>query len=268
MRNSDLFSSRARMFSVNRVWQKEEANSVCSNSEKRTVHQQTEVETLLQKNEITETTLCKANFNNANSLNDIEMHNDSAATTKKEPESSDSSEEEEEEEDQKSISRDNSVSRTSLRSFKAMSSIGALMESLRSSTQNDDSFVNKRKRKRVRRRKQTKESSSFPNGHHLADATLDSTVTPRSSSVHLRFDESEEVTSPAEVTQQAPVYNYSVLKDEDFSKYPIMQNTLPREGDIISFKVSVEVSQVLRNQKILKNRNCIYFYVNNNTLHF
>lgn len=154
-------------------------------------------------------------------------------------------------------SRDGSIGRSSsVRSFKVMSSIGALMESLRTSgVQSDDSFVNKSRRKRVRKRKR---SSKEINGYSSMDTahetipisipidTIKSEI--KSSAVHLRFNDVETTNAmnssevkeiPVEQTEQeTPLYNYSVLNDDDFLKYPVMQNTLPRAGDVISFKVS------------------------------
>lgn len=146
--------------------------------------------------------------------------------------------------DEESVSRDNSVGRSSVQSFKVMSSIGALMASLKSSATLDDSFVNKTRRKRVRKHKRSKEATKLSNG------SLDTTneVTPvhttkltnkASPLVHLRFSDEVVVESPVVdiPDEQPPVYNYSALKDEDFLKYPVMQSTLPRKGDLISFKV-------------------------------
>lgn len=154
--------------------------------------------------------------------------------------------------DTDNISRDNSVNRSSTQSFKAMNSIGALMESLKSSaTWSDDSFVNKSRRKRVRKHKRSKGSSLVVNGYSSAGTSHDitplETIVPfnNTSTVHLRFDNdssSETIPLHIEEEQQQPVYNYSALKEEDFLKYPVMQNTLPRKGDLISFKVSSAVS--------------------------
>lgn len=153
--------------------------------------------------------------------------------------------------------RDGSIGRSSsVRSFKIMSSIGALMDSLRTSgVQSDDSFVNKSRRKRVRKRKRSSKEINGYSSMDIAHETIPISIpidTIKSeincSGVHLRFndDESANAMNSFEVKQvpveqkeqEVPLYNYSVLNDEDFLKYPIMQNTLPRAGDIISFKVS------------------------------
>lgn len=151
-----------------------------------------------------------------------------------------------------SPSRSNSFSRTSAKSFKIMSSIGTLMDSLRTTeTHSDDSFVNKTKRKRVRKHKRSRDSakrfnSSVDTVHE--PVSIDTTMLMNKvSPLHLRFsnDDIPETShmngniksKSSSVTEKAPVYNYCALKDEDFLKYPIMESTLPRAGDVLSFKV-------------------------------
>lgn len=142
-------------------------------------------------------------------------------------------------------SRDNSVGRSSVRSFKVMSSIGVLMDSLRNSEiVSDDSFVNKNRRKRVRKHKRSK--PEIPVNEDTEQKTIftnTSKISNNISPIHLRFNDADPVKSGdkeeiACETEQTALYNYSALKDEDFLKYPVMDNTLPRSGDVISFKVS------------------------------
>lgn len=149
-------------------------------------------------------------------------------------------------------SRDTSLNRSvsSTRSFKVMSSIGALMDSIKSATtQSDDSFVNKNKRKRVRKHRRSKQHSSFtnearPSVEIVNDNVLVDTakLNAKSAAVHLRFDDTANVNSVVESkscdnVHQSPIYNYGVLNEDGFLKYPVMTNTLPRQGDVISFKV-------------------------------
>lgn len=148
------------------------------------------------------------------------------------------------------------------KSFKVASSIGALMESLKTSAlESDDSFVNKTKRKRIRKHKRSKESSSFLNGCSPMEAVpMNSTsLCNKSSAIHLRFDDVETGNTSAETAplntkkEQQPIYNFCTLKDEDFFKYPLMQNTLPRKGDVITFKVSFCILRLHKCYSLVKD---------------
>lgn len=189
---------------------------------------------------------------NADAVEVTKMEEDSATIINKAPSIKNN--------DTDSMSRDNSLNRSSTRSFKAMNSIGALMESLKSSvTLSDDSFVNKNRRKRVRKHKRSKGSSLQANGYSSLGTSceitpLDTTVPlNNTSTVHLRFDDddssAETISLHVEDEQQQPVYNYSALKEEDFLKYPVMQSILPRKGDLISFKVSCGIKMEVRHNK-------------------
>lgn len=123
------------------------------------------------------------------------------------------------------------------KSFRLMNSVGALVERFQDSSMNGI----KRKRKRTRKRK----SKLQPTDESLLSVSGCSTTdTNKSSAKHLRFDKMDVESEEACMIQKEnrfALYDHNVLKEDDFLKYPLMQDKSPHVGDIVAFKVYFKV---------------------------
>lgn len=157
-----------------------------------------------------------------------------------------------------------------IKPFRHSSSVGALLKAMNtmSDTASEQSFVTKRKRqKRVRKRKSKK--STFGNGlvqsndyfqppapcnsyngvsiENTENTSLNikNSKTVKGPNTHIKFeDEDDEVIASiviAEAEQKVEQKTFDInLTEDDLEKYPLMNNLIPRNRDIIAFKVRVD----------------------------
>lgn len=168
---------------------------------------------------------------------------------------------------------DSSNHNTKQKRVKHESTVGVLVDKLRNSLSegalSDDCFLIKRKRKRTRKHKPKLKDLHLEASIVLEDAEHKPEMPTISPSLHIRFENDDETMSEttinicsnesqhifqnkktcletSSVTGESCInvsnlIEHNALKEEDFLKYPIMANTVPRKADVIAFKVSIFV---------------------------
>lgn len=128
----------------------------------------------------------------------------------------------------------------------------------------DGSFVTKRKRKRVRKHKHREPSLQLSNKSKTEIASIKYLKTEAAPVAHIRFDD-QDLSDEVDEDKSSNLNNVScessavkeqsmidltisdnvVIEENQLLKYPIMNNLVPRKGDIVSFKVKTNTDSLM-----------------------